>query len=200
MPPLALRFSYRRGLPTAGWPHEKVQRGVFGRCAVDRTSGEVRQVKHPNPILDSVDTFLRGERKFTKRGTTWYLKHRELTWVFNLQKSQYGGAHYLNVAIWLNLIDESEWPPEHKCHIRARLGSLADPDDELAIERVFDLDESIDEPTRRAAVLTCLNDILGPVLENVHTVEDLNGGVGREYLRRSLVRGSAQKLLSDRAT
>ena len=77
---------------------------------------------------------------FTKRRSAWYRYYPETIVVLDLQKSDYGGQYYVNLAVTLRALNPEDYPPEHKCHIRMRLERIVD--DAAKVSAVFNLEDS----------------------------------------------------------
>ena len=70
-------------------------------------------------------------RKFGYRrgkGANWYKDFPELIHIIGLQRSQWGGDNYLNIAIWVKALGVRESPKYHESHIQLRLGSSSGVD------------------------------------------------------------------------
>ncbi len=62
---------------------------------------------------------------FKKKGRTWTRETPDAFQVVNLQKSDFSEQVYVNVAVYLKALSDETSPPEHWCHIRARLERIA---------------------------------------------------------------------------
>lgn len=62
---------------------------------------------------------------FKKKARTWTRETPDAFQVVNLQKSAFGEQVYVNVAVYLKALGDETSPPEHRCHIRARLERIA---------------------------------------------------------------------------
>ena len=78
------------------------------------------------------------KRAFSKRRYTWYRHHPETILVLDLQKSDYSGQYYVNLAVALRGLNPEEFPSEERCHIRIRLDKVID--DQKTVLTVFDLE------------------------------------------------------------
>ena len=114
--------------------------------------------------------------------------------VIELQKSEYGPQYYVNVALWLLPLSQSQFPKEETCHIRTRLGRLF-PQEEKRLKEILDLEYPMDEATRETQFRGILENLLLPALAECSTVAGLKGGLGGGLLKSSLVNREAQKLL-----
>ena len=140
--------------------------------------------------LDSVAAFA----GFSKHSGAWYLRRAETMAVIELQKSEYGPQYYVNVALWLLPLSQSQFPKEETCHIRTRLGRLF-PQEEKRLKEILDLEYPMDEATRETQFRGILENLLLPALAECSTVAGLKGGLGGGLLKSSLVNREAQKLL-----
>jgi len=76
---------------------------------------------------------------FSKRRCTWYRRHPDTILVLDLQKSEYGGQYYINLAVALRALNPDEYPRENKCDIRLRLDDVVD--DTERMRGAFDLED-----------------------------------------------------------
>lgn len=129
-----------------------------------------------------------------KKGSTWYLRRDETILVVELQKSNYGVTYFINVAVWLRSLGDSQFPKEQVCHIRTRLGELvADPD---RLYRLLDLEYPIGESERETELHHELTTTLGWIMKATSSVNALRSDDGERLRDRSLVTGAAQRLLA----
>jgi len=131
---------------------------------------------------------------FSRHSGAWYLRNAETIEVVELQKSQYGQQYYVNAALWLLPLGESQFPKEEKCHIRSRLGVLF-PEHEHSLKQILDLEYPMDEATRVIEFRRILETLLLPTLAACSTLARLKGRTGDRLLKSSLVTKEAQKLL-----
>lgn len=146
----------------------------------------------PTLIQSRLDKLARANG-FEKKAGSWYLRRDETILVLNLQKSNYGGRYYLNVAVWLRELGDETAPKEQNCHIRTRLGRLVvDPD---VIDRLLDNEWAEIHPATDSEFVSVMSAALGPVIEGSASVEALREGAGRRLVEKSLVTGPAQRLV-----
>lgn len=62
---------------------------------------------------------------FRKKDQTWWRAHAETIGVINIQKNPYGSGMYINLGVYVRQLGQEERPPEHRCHVRARLEQVA---------------------------------------------------------------------------
>ena len=131
---------------------------------------------------------------FTRKGTTLRRDQAETIAVVNLQGSQWGGRYYVNVALWLKVLGDSDpFPFEHQCHLRTRLSHLV-PDERELLE-LLDMENGIDAGVRAHRLQRLLQDNLTPVLRETETIALLRE---HNYSSRNywLIRGPAYALLA----
>jgi len=81
-------------------------------------------------------------RGFVKCRSTWYRHHPETILVLNLQKDDFGGRYYINLAVGLRALDPGDYPSENRCHVRVRLESMVpDVSHVERVKKVFDLED-----------------------------------------------------------
>ena len=101
---------------------------------------------------------------FRRRKDTWYKTNEDTITLVNLQKSQWGGQYYVNLAVYLRDLGKATSPLEHQAHIRARLTAVA-ADCDLAIETALDLERSgVTTDQRRSTLTNALETVALPFL------------------------------------
>jgi hypothetical protein len=101
---------------------------------------------------------------FRRRKDTWYKTNEDTITLLNLQKSQWGGQYYVNLAVYLRDLGRATSPPEHQSHIRVRLTSIAG-ESASAIEESLDLERpGIGGDQRRTIITSALTTIAIPFL------------------------------------
>jgi hypothetical protein len=131
---------------------------------------------------------------FSKHSGVWYRRQAETMAVIELQESEFGSQYYVNVALWLLPLGDSQFPREEKCHIRTRLEALF-REEEKRLKQILDLEHPMDEATRETQFRGILENLLIPTLAGCSTLADLKGGMGNRLLKSSLVNREAQRLL-----
>lgn len=129
-----------------------------------------------------------------ERGGSWYLHGANVIVVVELQKSNYGLQHFINVAVWLSDLDDARFPKEHVCHVRTRLTQLVS--DPQRLSELLDLEKIRADPLRVGELDEELTTALTWVLESVGSLAALRSERGASFLARSLVTGPAQRLIS----
>jgi len=105
---------------------------------------------------------------FKKKARTWTRETAEAFQLVNLQKSQFGEQVYVNVAVYLKALGEETFPPEYRCHIRARL-------ERIAPESLFDDIRSVNAlHPPQPSLLRALHDYAVPWLELVSSQTGLD--------------------------
>lgn len=130
-----------------------------------------------------------------KKGSTWYLRRDETIFVVELQKSNYGLSYFLNIAVWLRELGDAQFPKEHACHIRTRLGELVGDPERLT--QLLDLEHPLSEVERESELSRLLSAELGWLVEATDSIEALRSDDGTRFRDRSLVTGPAQRLLAE---
>lgn len=102
---------------------------------------------------------------FKKQARTWTREGTDVFQVVNVQKSQFGEQLYVNVAVYLKALGPETAPPEHRCHIRARLERIAP---ESLFEDIRTLDASL---SPRPGLLKAVFEHAIPWLELVSSAE-----------------------------
>lgn len=123
-------------------------------------------------LLDGLKPLLK-DYGFKQRGKSFLRDTGQSVWIFQLQKSAYGGRIYLNTGVFIKPCGDGAPAVLKNCQVQARLDQLVD-------QGVLDLDSPVDDRNRLAA--------LRPVLENdpwgffkaLDGVEAI-----REYIKRS---------------
>lgn len=105
--------------------------------------------KELEEVLDSV----LAPAGLRRRKDTWYRTNEDTITLINLQKSQWGGQYYVNLAVYLRDLGKVSSPTEHQAHIRVRLTSIAGRDTS-AIEEALDLERASVSTEQRKAVLS----------------------------------------------
>lgn len=101
---------------------------------------------------------------FRRRKDTWYNTNEDAIALVNLQKSQYGGQHYVNLAVYLRELGKATSPAEHHSHIRVRLAAIGGSDTS-AIANALDLERTdISTDQRKSIMERALTTIALPFL------------------------------------
>lgn len=110
---------------------------------------------------------------FIKKGSTWYLQRDDVIAVFNLQKSSYSNAFFINLGFWLQQIEEAQYPKPEQCHISNRVSSIW-PNENPRITDLLNIDDfSYDEDERIAAIKLFISENIVPTLLEGTTIPGL---------------------------
>jgi len=106
-----------------------------------------------------------GTVGFTKVKDNWYLAREDCTQVVHLQKSAYGEQYYLNIGVLLKRLDDTQYPDEHKCHIRIRPHMLAAHQN---IPQMIDFEDNSVHPQERMTLLSrVVKEVILPFLDDM---------------------------------
>jgi hypothetical protein len=101
---------------------------------------------------------------FRRRKDTWYKTNEDTITLLNLQKSQYGGQYYMNLAVYIRELGRATSPLEHQSHIRARLTAISGSD-ASSIDEALDLERSdVSTEQRRNVIGLAITTIAVPFL------------------------------------
>ncbi len=168
------------------------------RTSQDKLKWAATTVKTANLLKLTLEQFS-TEAGFVRHSGAWYLRQIDTIAVIELQKSNYGPKYFVNFALWFVPLGDVNFPKEHECHVRTRLDNLVAPDQEQRLSELLDLDVAVDDADRREEFGAILRTDLWPVVAELASVDRLvTSPTGKRLQNVSLVRGSAQKLLSDR--
>jgi hypothetical protein len=104
--------------------------------------------------LEEVFDGVLGPAGFRKRKHTWFKTNPDTITLVDLQKSQWGGQYYVNLAVFLRDLGDVPTPAEHRAHLRVRLTAVAGSECG-SIEQALDLERPSLSAGDRRAVLTC---------------------------------------------
>jgi hypothetical protein len=83
-------------------------------------------------------------RGYRKSARTWHKACPESVLVLNLQKSQWGEPQlYINLGVYLRDLGPEVTPPEHRCHIRARLERVCPPEYFARVRSASSVEEAV---------------------------------------------------------
>jgi hypothetical protein len=132
------------------------------------------------------------------RTNTWCKPCQDTLLVVNLQKSQFGDVHYINLGVWVRLLGENEAPKEYQCHIRQRATSLR-TEKAKALERALNfVDTEMSPEERETLIAECMRTEAIPFLESLATLEGIQAAVETQQLRGGMVPESLRDLLARR--
>jgi hypothetical protein len=147
-----------------------------------------------NVLRTTLDEFAR-EAGFTKKAGSWCRRQSETIEVLELQKSQFGHQYFVNIAVWLLQLGDTECPKEHACHLRSRITRLL-PQHQDQLGQILDLDDaSVTDAVRREMFKAILEGGLGPLLDRCSTLDGIRSLEPSGVLRSFLIAGPAQRIL-----
>ena len=133
---------------------------------------------------------------FQKKGDSWYLNNGEIISIVNLQKSNYGNQFYVNLAFWINEIEESEYPKPYNSHIVIRLTSLFQERKEY-FEEVFDLENpDYSDLERSVEIENIVTSQLIPLLNKAHTIAELKQLLKKGYFKNGMIMAIVEELIA----
>jgi len=153
-------------------------------------------VKTDNVIKRSVDEALKGV-EFLRKSNTWYRDLEETVLVVDLQKSNFGEQHYINVGVLVKGLAtryNGKLPPkETDCHIRARIEGL-EPNAEESFRQLLDLeDKSVGASERQQRIEKAIADVVLPFLLRCSTRAGIRDAHIQGHLERALVNKSVRE-------
>jgi hypothetical protein len=134
---------------------------------------------------------------FARKGTTWYRTRAETLQLINLQRSEYGVQHYLNLAFVPSgmLTEENAFPKEYQCPIRIRMPPAKVESESQEIERLFNLEiAEMSDQAREAGIRKMMESVTMPFLDEVGKV-GLKHAVERGFFDGGSVTLAARKYL-----
>ncbi|MDZ4865250.1 MAG: DUF4304 domain-containing protein [Gemmatimonadota bacterium] len=147
-----------------------------------------------NPIESAVaEAFKRAS--FAKKSDTWYREASEAVLLANLQKSQFGGQYFLNLAVWVKALGEAKWPKEHQAHVRLRADSFM----RSFPTELFDLEKSAGTlEKRQRRIEEVLSQEVLPLFLTLGTSEGLGDALRGGRLAGALIHKGVRDLLPAR--
>jgi hypothetical protein len=145
--------------------------------------------------LERAITGALAEHDFRKRGDSWYRETAEAVTVVQLQKSEWGGQFYLNLAVCIRAIGCKPLPKEHECHVRVRITSL-DVDSNVSAALNLE-DSSLDPRARHAVIDSALRTVAVPLLLKFATVRGVVEACRSGTLQGAFVDKRVEQLIND---
>jgi hypothetical protein len=131
---------------------------------------------------------------FVKKGQTWYLDSKDVISVVNLQKCDWGEWYFINVGIWLKVLEEGSFPKESECHLNYRAESLF-PDQRELILLGCHLEMS--NPEILVDLAKFIENQLIPFLDECREIKKLRELMAQGKLNNGIVWKEARKYLSE---
>jgi hypothetical protein len=145
--------------------------------------------------LERAITGALAEHGFRKTRDSWYRETAETVGVVQLQKSDWGGQFYLNLAVCIKAIGCKPFPKEHECHVRVRITSLADDSN---VSAALNLDDpTLDPEARHAVIDSALRTLAVPLLLKFATARGVVEAYRSGTLRKAFVDKRVKQLLDD---
>jgi hypothetical protein len=137
------------------------------------------------------------EEGYLRKAQAWYRFTPDCIMVVDLQKSDFGGKYYINLAVLLRALDATPVPKEHKCHLRVRVGQLVDDDERSTLKKYLDLEDgSVTTEERRVGLQRVLREIALPTLAEVSSLDAVKRKFEKDGLRRFAVTVRARQFLA----
>lgn len=151
--------------------------------------------KELEAVFDSVLT----PAGFRRHKDTWYKTNEDTITLVNIQKSQWGGQYYVNLAVYLRDLGKATSPAEHQSHIRLRLASISGSDTP-AVEEALDLERApVPTEQRKSVLARVLSTVALPFLVERSTLPRLRELHAAGQLGPVLVTKATRELLETAA-
>ena len=149
----------------------------------------VRHTNMASPEKKHLENILKPFMKskgFKKKGGTWCKDVGAFLQIVNIQGSSYSKSFYINLAVYIKALGNSEWPAEYDCHVRIRLNSFCL---EKGVTELLNYEDfGMDEPPREKLLEILECDGL-PWLDNCSSYD----GAKREYVLPNRVMAKHQR-------
>ncbi len=131
---------------------------------------------------------------FKKKNSSFYKHTTDLILIINLQKSIYGDEFFINVTIWLKVIDDQEWPLYYKGHLIRRAEGFVKHEKMFkdSLNYRYDNDDVTLIKSKIDYAVNVIRDEIVPYLAQYETLDDIRNMVLKEKS------GIEQKLLITR--
>jgi hypothetical protein len=137
---------------------------------------------------------------FRRRKDTWYKTNEDTITLVNLQKSQYGGQYYVNLAVYLRDLGKATSPSEYQSHIRVRLTAIAESA-AAAIDEALDLERTgVSAKKRKDVIARAVTMIALPFLADRSVLPRLRELHAQGELGPVLITKGARELLESAPT
>jgi hypothetical protein len=147
-------------------------------------------------LLDVINAVL-APAGFRRRKETWYRANEDTVTLVNLQKSQWGGQFFVNLAVYLRALGNAASPAEHQAHIRVRLTSIAG-ESSAPLDEALDLERAgISTESRASRITAAMIDVALPFLTDRSVVPALRQLYATGQLGPVLLVKDARRLLED---
>ena len=117
------------------------------------------------------------DRFHEKRSGAWRVARKGVTHSIDLQKSQYARRYFINIRIdFSGAVTDAHEPI--RCFLDGRIGDLLSEAERDKLDELLDMELSgITDELREHELLRLLNESVGPVLDEVETLE----GIRKRY-------------------
>lgn len=133
---------------------------------------------------------------FNRDHKRWLRSGGEVDQLVALQKSSYGGQHYVNFALWLNTLGvPPSKPREHLFHISLRGSALPGASDKLG--QALDLENQLTTHERHTLITGFARDVLLPLADKYASTRGVAEGFAHGELARGMVLPAARSLLAN---
>lgn len=138
-----------------------------------------------------------SQRRFGKKGTSWYRQADGALQMVDLQKSSYGSQFFINLCCVPSgmVVDGMPTPKEHRCPVRIRLTS-AFPESRSYIDEAFDLERhTLTASKRENRISDIVTRMVIPFLDHMGCATALKRAIDLGLFKRGMVNIAAQKHL-----
>ncbi len=111
---------------------------------------------------------------FKKKGGSWCKDVGDFLQIVNIQGSSYSKSFYINLAVYIKALGNSDWPAEYDCHVRIRLNSYCI---EQGVTELLNYEDFSMDDLPRERLLEILGNEGLPWLDSCSSYE----GAKREY-------------------
>jgi len=149
-------------------------------------------------IIEGTIAAVMKKNGFRRKSNSWYLRTDDTILVVNLQRV-WGTCSFINLAVWLNALEENTFPKEYQCHIRRRAERLDDPSlhrywEETVLRRD---NTDISDAERTQKIQWLLEEKALPFLLSCSSVEGIRKLYRAERLEGFWILQVAQKFLGE---
>ncbi len=155
---------------------------------MERNRGHVLMISNTRELATTIDRvitskgFVQGPAKGGRK--TWYKRFPETILVLDLQKSDFGGKYFINLAIGASSLLHEDFPREEHCHVRLRVEEVL-PDHDKQLTRALDLEDTtmVEEERKRWLELLVVKGV--EWLEQFKIVQALSDSIRSDEKLRS---------------